>query len=376
MHVICFDQPFPPTYGGAIDVFYRIKALHEAGIPLTLHIFLYHDRKPQKEMETLAERVFYYKRNLGIRQNLSLKPYIVESRNNAEMLENLCLDNEPILFEGLHTTFLLDNNRLRGRKKIVRMHNIEHSYFLALAKNKLFSLKSPYYIVESMKLRFYEKVLRHASLILPISTEDCKELKKRYPHNEVRLMDCFFDNTPTRKDDNSRIVSANYILYHGNLALAENIRAAKYIISHSEKIVPEGWKLVIAGRKPDKALFALAKWKGNIDILSNPSPEELENLLANAHINLLVTFQKTGVKLKLLNTLAKSYGFCIVNSNMLYGTPLKPLCHEANTPQEIRKTIEILAKKTIKEEEYFERQEKLKNFGFNDISPILSFISE
>ena len=376
MHVICFDQPFPPTYGGAIDVFYRIKALHEAGVPLTLHIFLYHDRKQQPEMEALADKVFYYKRNLGIRKNLSFKPYIVESRNNVELLENLCLDNEPILFEGLHTTFFLNHQKLHGRKKIVRMHNIEHRYFLALAKNKLCSLKSPYYIVESMKLRFYERVLRHASLILPISTEDCKELERRYPHNEVRLMDCFFDNAPAKNDFINRIVSEKYILYHGNLALAENIRAAKYLISHYEEIVPDGWKLVIAGRKPDKALFSLAKGKGNIVVLSNPSPKELENILANAHINLLVTFQKTGVKLKLLNTLAKSHGFCIVNSNMLYGTTLKPLCHEANTPEEIRKTIEILAKKPVREDEYLERQEKLKTFGFNNINIILSFLSE
>ena len=376
MHVICFDQPFPPTYGGAIDVFYRIKALHEAGVPLALHIFLYNDRKPQPEMEALAERVFYYKRNLGIRKNISLKPYIVESRKNSQLLENLCLDNEPILFEGLHTTFLLNHSKLRDRKKIVRMHNIEHRYFFALAKNNLCSLKSPYYIVESIKLRFYEKVLRHASLILPISTEDCKELKKRYPHNEVRLMDCFFDSASGRKDSMKRIVPEKYILYHGNLALAENIRAAKYIISHSEEILPNGWKLVIAGRKPDNALFSLIKGKGNIDIFSNPSPEKLENLLANAHINLLLTFQKTGVKLKLLNTLAKSYGFCVVNSNMLYGTSLKPLCHEANTPEEIRKTIEHLAKREIRENEYLARQEKLKSFGFNDVNTILSFLSE
>ena len=32
LHVIAFDVPYPANYGGVIDVFYRVKALSEAGV--------------------------------------------------------------------------------------------------------------------------------------------------------------------------------------------------------------------------------------------------------------------------------------------------------------------------------------------------------
>ena len=32
LHIISFDIPWPPNYGGVIDVFYKIKTLSEAGV--------------------------------------------------------------------------------------------------------------------------------------------------------------------------------------------------------------------------------------------------------------------------------------------------------------------------------------------------------
>ena len=31
LHVVSFQVPFPPDYGGLIDVYYKLKALKEAG---------------------------------------------------------------------------------------------------------------------------------------------------------------------------------------------------------------------------------------------------------------------------------------------------------------------------------------------------------
>ena len=39
LHIICFDIPFPPSYGGVIPVFYRIKALNKLGVWVILHCF-------------------------------------------------------------------------------------------------------------------------------------------------------------------------------------------------------------------------------------------------------------------------------------------------------------------------------------------------
>jgi len=36
LHIISFNIPYPPDYGGVMDVFYKIKALHDLG-PLEAH---------------------------------------------------------------------------------------------------------------------------------------------------------------------------------------------------------------------------------------------------------------------------------------------------------------------------------------------------
>ena len=51
----------------------------------------------------------------------------------------------------------------------------------------------------------------------------------------------------------------------------------------------------------------------------------MTNLVRNAHINLLLTKQSTGLKLKLLNSLFNGR-FCVVNETMVEGTNLESLC--------------------------------------------------
>ena len=133
LHIISFDIPFPADYGGVMDVFYKIKALHEAGIAITLHCFQYRDRQPQAELEKYCTKVHYYKRDLSplsMAQSLATnKPFITTSRMPSVLLKNLKTDNDPILFEGLHSCGYIAHSALKNRLKIVRMHNVEWEYY-------------------------------------------------------------------------------------------------------------------------------------------------------------------------------------------------------------------------------------------------------
>ena len=44
LHIISFDNPYPPVYGGVIDVFYKIKDLHAEGYEIYLHCFVDEDQ--------------------------------------------------------------------------------------------------------------------------------------------------------------------------------------------------------------------------------------------------------------------------------------------------------------------------------------------
>ena len=124
LHIVCLDVPFPADYGGAIDMFYRIRALHKLGFELVLHVFEY-GRGKQKELEKYGE-VNYYPRSRSVLHLLSSRPFIVQSRKNNRLLQNLLKDDAPILFEGIHTTWCLEHEAIQRRITFVRMHNVEH----------------------------------------------------------------------------------------------------------------------------------------------------------------------------------------------------------------------------------------------------------
>ena len=133
LHIVSFDIPFPADYGGVIDVYYKVKALAALGVKVHLHCFEY-GRAHAPELEALCAEVHYYERHTGKHQLLNSLPYVVVSRRSEELVDRLCQDEHPILFEGLHTCHHLGDPRLNGRARIVRTHNVEHAYYAALAR--------------------------------------------------------------------------------------------------------------------------------------------------------------------------------------------------------------------------------------------------
>ncbi|MDD4406377.1 MAG: glycosyltransferase family 1 protein, partial [Parabacteroides sp.] len=150
MHIISLNIPWPPNYGGVIDIFYKLKALHRLGIKIILHAFEY-DRSQAPELALYCEKVYYYKRETGWRSNLSLLPYNVVSRKDPELLDRLLKDDHPILFEGLHSCYYLSDPRLKERKKIVRTSNIEHDYYHQLSRAEKNLFKRLFLQIESWR---------------------------------------------------------------------------------------------------------------------------------------------------------------------------------------------------------------------------------
>ncbi|MFN5345980.1 MAG: glycosyltransferase family 1 protein, partial [Bacteroidota bacterium] len=104
LNIVAFDNPYPPTYGGVIDVYYKINALAKQGIKIHLH---YYSNKKDiaLELKNICDEIFIYNREKGLTKQFSKYPYIVLSRSSEELIKNLAKNNYPVLFEGLHTTY-------------------------------------------------------------------------------------------------------------------------------------------------------------------------------------------------------------------------------------------------------------------------------
>lgn len=355
LHIVSLNIPLPANYGGVIDIWHKIKALTENGIKIHLHCFEY-GRQHDSEIENICQSVNYYDRHMWLINWFSTEPYIVKSRNNSELLQNLIKTDAPILFEGLHTTHFIGDEHLKNRIKIVRTHNIEHDYYKGLQKQEHNPFKKIYFFTESKKLKQYEKTaLSNAQLIAAISPNDATYFQEKFAN--TILLPAFHPN----KIITSKVGLGKHILYHADLSVPENIRAAIFIINALSNIK---FPIIIAGRNPSKEIQKAIAEKANISLIANPSEKTMNELITDAHICVLPTFQPTGIKLKLIESLYKSR-HCIANSYMAKGTQLESACHLANNADELIMTCNNLISTPFNNAEIENRNAILENFNTN-----------
>lgn len=362
LHIVSFDIPYPANYGGVIVIFNQIKALHQQGVKIILHCFQYGDRTPQPELQQYCHEVHYYKRSRSIFYQFSLIPFIMRTRENANLLKRLRKDKHPILFEGMHTAAYVWNKRLRGRQKIVRMHNVEWQYYENLSRltPPTEPLEKTYYFIESIKLQRIEpKVVLYTDEIITLSMHDAKYYGETKAH--THYIPAFHPNTSVE----SQTGRGEYVLFHGKLSVPDNDQAATWLIEEvfSKVDIP----FVIAGMEPSDHLKDLVNRYENITLVENPDERRMNELISSAHINLLVSFQAAGIKLKLINALFRGR-FCVVNQLMVSGTGLAKLCYVRNSAAAIRQTVEALINAPFEKSRIEERQALLGTEFSNELN--------
>ena len=351
LHIVSFDIPYPANYGGVIDVFFRIKSLHERNVKVHLHCFEY-GRQHSEYLENFCYSVSYYKRATNISKLFNSLPYIVCSRDSKELLDNLKKDNYPILLEGLHCCGILLDADIQKRNVIVRAHNVEHEYYDNLAKSEKNIKKKMYLKQEVLKLHNFESILNKASAILAISQKDYNYFKSLYKN--VYKLTAYNAYTEVNIIEGK----GDYVLYHGNLEVSENYAAAEYLV---ETFKDTDINLKIAGMNPPQHLSQIIDYEDNIELIDSPDDKTLYDLIRNAQINILVTAQSTGLKLKLLNTLFNGR-FCLVNEKMVEELDVNGLCYVVNDMNSIRFAANELMNKTFDQHQIEKRRENMKRF--------------
>ncbi len=326
IHIVCHEVPWPVSHGGLIDIFYKIVWLHKAGFKIKLHCYTT-NKKTAAELEQYCESVQYYQRIKGVKSLSPTLPYIVKSRNSAVLLQNLLKDDHPIIFEGMHSTAVLLNSALQKRKVFVRLFNVEFKYYNSLAKAETNSLKKLYFKTEALLLKKYEKKIAGMAECWALSTIDASYYKEIYAANKVVFIPAFTAHNCVE----SLAGKENYCLYHGNLEVSENKKAVSFLIN--EVFAGANINLIIAGRNPGKQLLKLKE--KNINIIANPSEADLTLLIKNAQVNILPSWNNTGVKLKLLNAMFLGR-HCLVNAAGVAGSGLNTICSIAETAKEFK----------------------------------------
>ena len=358
LHIISFDVPYPADYGGVFDVFYKLPYLKNAGISIHMHCFAY-GRPTQKELEKYCASVHYYQRKK--RFSFSL-PYIVSSRKNEALLSRLLEDEYPILMEGIHCTYPLLDKRFSGRQMFIRLHNTEFIYYHHLYKTSAHLFKKVYYGVESFLLRKYEKrIAGKASHIWAMSQTDIDFYKQYFGVTNISYLPLFL---PLAWQVNSKEGMGTYCLYHGKLSVEENETAAVWLLENvfAQLNIP----LIIAGKNPSQALVKKISRFRDVSLIGNPSEEKMTELIANAHIHVLPSFNATGIKIKLLNALFNGR-YCLVNEAAVAGTSLSQLCTVTDDADDMIQCIRHLIPVPFLQNDIQQRKQQLQS-QFNGIN--------
>jgi len=322
-----------------------------------LHCFEY-GRGEQPQLEKYCEEVYYYKREkmtAGIPLRL---PYIVSSRINPSLIKNLLKDNFPILLEGIHCTYYLFHGELNTRKVLVRLHNVEFEYYHQLAKSTVNFYKKIYFTLESRLLKKFEKSISNKAKFIAVNEKDKLTYQRVFSAKDVEVLPVFlpFNEVKSKKG------RGNFCLYHGNLSVSENEKAVTWLLENVFNNLDLDF--IIAGKNPSSSLINQIKKYKKVTLIENPTEEKMQELIFDAQIHLLPSFNSTGIKIKLLNALFNGR-FIITNAASINGTGLESLCEIAEDAAANKQKIDKLFQQNFTETDIQKRSVVLKNIYDN-----------
>lgn len=354
LQIISFNIPYPPDYGGVIDVYYKIKALNKAGVKIILHCFEY-GRIPAKELENLCEKVYYYPRKRNIVSYFSKLPFIVKTRNNFELIKRIQQYSDiPILAEGLHCTYPLYVDADLSKKFFIRTHNVEHQYYSTLAEYEPNFVKKFFFKTEAHKLKNYESILSKSAGIAAISKNDAEYFK--FINSKTQWIAPFhpFEHVAISEE------KGEGILIHGDLSISENVDSILWLMDNVLNKVAK--KIIIAGKNPQLRLQKKIALFKNIELIANPPFDRMQQLIQQAQIHLIYSLKPHGMKLKLLNVLYNGR-HVVCNPAVVNNSGLESLCNIAEKKEDIVAMINDLIKKPFDVKDINLRKEILYRFS-------------
>ena len=144
------------------------------------------------------------------------------------------------------------------------------------------------------------------------------------------------------------------------MAVSENEEAALWLIQNVFNHAPVPF--VIAGNGVSARLKNAAAQNKKVRLIDGPSMQQIDELIQQAHINVLPSMNNTGVKLKLLNALLNGR-FCITNANGVKGSKIGSGLHIADNPAEWIQLIETIKCQGFSASQVEERQHILSLYN-------------
>lgn len=335
-------------------MFCKIETLYQQGIKIHLHYFCCNQAGIPNELNRYCESIHVYEKKTGIKNLSSRLPAVITSRINEKLITNLNKNNHPILLECIRSTGILSKLNLTSRKVVVRIHNDGYQHYKSLAKSSNHVIKKLYLSRESRLLKKFQEHLPPEPSYACINQEETNLFLNKYHLGNSFFLPAFTKNT----EINCKEGVGSFCLYHGNLSVPENEKAATWLLTKvfNDINIP----FIIAGKDPGEKLKNLASFYSCCCLIPNPSATEINDLISKAQINVLPSFSHKRPELKLIHALHRGR-HTLVNDNAVENTFLETACYSGKNATAFKSIILQLYHRPFEEEEVVLRKKIFSN---------------
>ena len=258
----------------------------------------YYKEIRRNKKKAYLSRMFGYAEQMELNVKLILK--IIKEKNiNLVIFQNSRLGNISEVIK----------NKFPEIKIIQNFDNFEHEFSKMFTKNMNLIIKK----IEPLLVRKSEKkALKNMDLGIFLTEKDKKNVENFYGvYKKSEIIPFIYENTFSNK----KIKKEKQVIFTGSLDMRANIEAGLFLIKNYKKFFEkEKIKLVLAGRNPNTELYNLVKEMKmeNIEVVANPSKEEMEILLKKSLFYISPVFDGSGMKTKFVEAIF--YGLPILAS--------------------------------------------------------------
>ena len=351
IHIVCPEAPWPLTSGSRIDMFYRLRYLHEAGITIFLHYFsMSEGSRHPTELNPYCKAIYVYplEKN-GARQ----WPDRIRLRSHPALLARLQIDQHPIILEGLSCCGHLHALWSPQRKILVRIQQLQHRYLQekgTQTKNPVLWLR---WYIERKKLLLFKRQLPAQVWYACTNEGQANYYREKLglPHTKVLPVFSPYHKVLSKEGLGS------FCLFQGDLSEKETEKILVWLLTKvfSRVSIP----FVIAGQHPSPRIEKLVHLYQHTCLVANPGETEMDDLIQKAQTHVLPSSVSAGTSIRLLHALSQGR-HCICNTNALKDTPLKEACYSADSAAGIASLITELHHRPFGEEEVALRRRLLQ----------------
>lgn len=302
--MVAGDFVWPPNHGGRVDMWERLNALKGLGCHVDLLFTAYARPLPEElqVVQKVAEEIHFVQRRKGLRSHVSALPYQLQSRRELGHVKLDFSRYDLVILESEYVLPVVAAEGFSGAAGVVlRVHNREPAYFVALSRSTSSFVASIFYRLEALRFAWVNiaqrRLLRSMDAWM-VSTEECR-------------METRFGRThwvpPGIGKIRGPVVHESHgtVMFVGSLFMPNNVEGLRWYLDrvHPLLVREPHYRVVIAGRGGEALTQELARYD-RVTMVPDPTDEALEEIYQAADVFVAPMFHGAGVKLKVLNALA------------------------------------------------------------------------